>query len=332
MDRRAFISLVGGSILTVPVDAEAQPLNRNAKVGFLTSGFASLAAPGGIYHPLYQALREGFREVGYVEGQNLVIEYRFGEANQDRVVKLATELVALKPDVIVALGPDCLRAVNSLTSNIPVVTVDYEADPVAARYIASFARPGGNVTGVFLDQPELSGKWLELLKETVPKLARAAALKDSSSPMYQLKALVGAAASLAIKVEPVFVRALEDFEPAFAAAVKAHAQALVILSSPLVSRQGPRLAELAAARKLPTTSFFAEHVRTGCLMAYGPNQVEVFRRLSSQAGRILKGARAADIPSERPTKFELVINLKTAKALGLTIPQTLLLRADQVIE
>ena len=332
MDRRAFITTLTGGLLAAPLAAGAQQPGATARVGFLNSGFASLAAPSGIFGPLYQALREGLRELGYMEGQNLLIESRFGEQNPSRLVKLAAELIAWKPDVIIAPGADSLKAVRDLSANTAVVTVDYEVDPVAAGYISSFARPGANITGVFLDQPELAGKWLQLLKDVIPKLVRTAALKDFAVAADQLKALEVAATSLAITLQTVLVRGLDDFANAFTAASNGRAQGLVILSSPMISRQGSRLAGLAGARRLPTISFFAEHARTGCLMAYGPSQVEIWRRLGSQAARILKGAHPADLPSERPAKFELVINLKTAKALGLTIPPSLLQRADEVIE
>jgi putative ABC transport system substrate-binding protein len=241
-------------------------------------------------------------------------------------------LVERRVDVIVTPGPSAIDAAKSVTGTVPIVAIDFESDPVAARYAASFAKPGGNITGVFLDHAELSGKWLDLLKEAVPKLGRVAVLWDTSTPTHQLNAIKVAAKVLALKIDTLEVRRLNDFEGAFGAAAKMRAQGVVILSSPLLSRHGPELAAAAIAKRLPTISLFREHATGGCLMSYGPSLADGYRRLGSLAGRILKGAKPADLPIEQPTKFELVINLKTAKALGLTIPPSLLARADQVIE
>ena len=279
-----------------------------------------------------QALRDGLAEFGYVEKQNVAIEYRWAEERTERLAALVAELVERRVDVIVIPGPSAIDAAKSVTGTVPIVAIDFESDPVAARYAASFAKPGGNITGVFLDHAELSGKWLDLLKEAVPKLGRVAVVWDTSTPTYQLNAIKVAAKVLALKIDTLEVRRLNDFEGAFGAAAKMRAQGVVILSSPLLSRHGPELAAAAIAKRLPTISLFREHATGGCLMSYGPSLADGYRRLGSLAGRILKGAKPADLPIEQPTKFELVINLKTAKALGLTIPPSLLGRADEVIQ
>ena len=279
-----------------------------------------------------QALRDGLAEFGYVEKQNVAIEYRWAEERTERLAALVAELVERRVDVIVTPGPSAIDAAKSVTGTVPIVAIDFESDPVAARYAASFAKPGGNITGVFLDHAELGGKWLDLLKEAVPKLGRVAVVWDTSTPTYQLNAIKVAAKVLALKIDTLEVRRLNDFEGAFGAAAKMRAQGVVILSSPLLSRHGPELAAAAIAKRLPTISLFREHATGGCLMSYGPSLADGYRRLGSLAGRILKGAKPAELPIEQPTKFELVINLRTAKALGLAIPPSLLGRADQVIE
>ena len=279
-----------------------------------------------------QALRDGLAEFGYVEKQNVAIEYRWAEERTERLAALVAELVERRVDVIVIPGPSAIDAAKSVTGTVPIVAIDFESDPVAARYAASFAKPGGNITGVFLDHAELSGKWLDLLKEAVPKLGRVAVFWDTSTPTLQLNAIKVAAKVLALKIDTLEVRRPSDFEGAFGAASKIRAQGVVILSSPLLSRHGPELAAAAIAKRLPTISLFRENATGGCLMSYGPSLADGYRRLGSLAGRILKGAKPADLPIEQPTKFELVINLKTAKALGLTIPPSLLARTDQVIE
>jgi ABC-type uncharacterized transport system substrate-binding protein len=328
--RRFLLGALGA--LALPLVSEAQRTEKLPRIGFLTTGLAALSAPGGPLAHLLSEFREGLREVGYVNDQNVTIDYRYGEGDLTRVPDLVADLVRLRDDVIVAIGPFALRAAVKATERIPVVAIDFETDPVAEGFAVSLARPGRNVTGTFLDHAELSGKWLQFLKEAVPTLSRVAVVWDASTPVHQLLAIQVAAKALAIRTDTVEVRKLQDLDTAFVAAVKSRAQGVVFLSSPLVSRIGPRLADLAAARRLPTISLFRENASAGCLMAYGPTLVDGYRRLGLFAGRILKGSRPADMPIERPTRFEFVINLKTARALGLTIPPSLLARADQVIE
>ena len=310
--------------------AEAQQTVKTPQVGFLSSGPAS-ATNVGMAH-VQQALRDGLAEFAYVEGQNVAFEYRRAEEKEERLPALAADLVERRVDVIVAAGPSAIKAAKTASGAVPIVAIDFESDPVAAGFATSFARPGGNITGVFLDQAELSGKWLELLKEAVPKLGRVAVLWDAATPPHQLNAIKIAAKVLALKVDTLEVRTLPDLKSAFDSAARLRAHGVVLLSSPLISRRGTELAAYAMAKHLPTISLFRENATAGCLMSYGPSLADGYRRLGALAGRILNGAKPADLPVEQPSKFELVINLKTAKALGLTIPQSVLLRADQVIE
>jgi len=317
------------SFLLVPLVAEAQEA-KIARIGWLSGG----PSPNPTFRMAHvnQALRDGLAESGFVENQSVTIEYRRVEEKEERLPVLVAELVRHSVDVIIAPGPSAIRAAKSVTGTLPIVGIDLESDPVAAGFAASFARPGGNITGVFLDQAGLSGKWLELLKEAVPKLARVAVVWDTSTPQHQLNAIKMAAKTLALTVDTLELRGPNDLEGVFRAAARSHAQGVVILSSPLTSRRGRELAAASLAKRLPTISMFRENVTAGCLMSYGPSLADGYRHLGSLAGRILKGAKPADLPIEQPNKFDLLINLKTAKALGLTIPPSVLGRADQVIE
>jgi ABC-type uncharacterized transport system substrate-binding protein len=325
MDRRTFLAGTSAVLLAAARVAEAIE-DKPARIGVLSS------SPPPIQVHVLKVFRESLAELAYIEGQNLAIEFRFADERLDRLPNLAIELIALGVDVIIAIGPAVLKATKSATATVPIVAIDFESDPIDAGFITSLARPGRNITGTFLDQAELTGKWLQLLKEMNPKLSRAAVLWDSSTPSYQLNAIKAVAKPMALELHTLAIGGPDNLEDTFAAAFKSHAQAVVILSSPLVSRYGARLGHLAATRHLPTISMFRENVVGGCLMAYGPSLVDGWRRLGSFAGRILKGARPGELPIERPTRFEFVINLKTAKALGLTIPPVLLGRADEVIQ
>jgi putative ABC transport system substrate-binding protein len=308
--------------------ANAQQVAATPRVGYLNP-FA-LGNPRTVHN--LAIFRQRLVELGYTEGQTLTIEYRGAEGTADRLSSLAAELVSLRVDVIVVAGPVALKAARKVTGSVPIVALDLESDPVADGFASSLARPGGNVTGIFLDQPELGGKWLELLKAIVPTLSRVAVLWDASTPSHQMRAVEEASKVLGVKLQRLPIRDSGDFEAAYAAGEKGRAQGLVILTSPLMPRNAGRLAELAAAKRMPTISSFRELAMAGCLLTYGPNQDENWRRVAGFVVRILKGAKPADLPVERPERFELVINMKTAKALGLTIPQSLLNRADQVIQ
>jgi putative ABC transport system substrate-binding protein len=329
--RRVFIGTLVGSLGLIPFAARAQT-TKPAQIGFLSSGIGAFARPQGRTAYTLQVLRAALAEFGYIENQTLKIEYRYAEEKEERLPTLAAELVKYPVDVIVAPGPAVIRAAKSVTGIAPIVGLDYETDPVAAGFATNFARPSGNITGVFLDQANLSGKWLQLLQETIPKLVRVAVLWNTSTPTYQLNAIKEAAKSLALTVNTFEVRRLNDFQSVFAAAAKAHSQGLVILSSPFTSRRGTELAAASVAKQLPTISMFEENVTEGCLMSYGPSLNDGYRDLGMLTGRILKGASPADLPIQQPSRLELSVNLKTAKALGLAIPPTVLGRADRVID
>jgi putative tryptophan/tyrosine transport system substrate-binding protein len=320
VERRAVI--VGGvATLVAPNAAGAQQADKVARIGVLAVSAAA-------FSPRIEAFRRGLREHGYVEGKNIVFEYRYAEGKLDRLPDLAVELVALKVDVIVTASPPSVRAAKRATSTIPIVFAAV-GDPVATGLVKSLARPGGNVTGLSILGPELDGKRLELLKEAVTKTSRVAVLFGPESPRKELEI---AAQALGIQLVLLPVRELGDFEPAFETARKESVHALLTSPSPLLNTVRERIVELAAKNRLPAMYGSSEFVEAGGLMSYAPSYVDLFRRAAIYVDKILRGAKPADLPVEQATKFELVINLKTAKALGLTIPPSLLTRADQVIE
>jgi len=326
--RRRFIAGTALGALITPLAAGAQQArveSRPVHVGILGYGTGVLS------HPL-KAFRESLAEFGYVEGQNLVIDQRYASGRREKLPGYLADLLALRVQALIVVGPYVLKIAKSAGTDTPIVAIDLESDPVAAGFVTSLARPGGNVTGTFLDQASLSGKWLELLKDLNPKLSRIAVIWDSSTPSYQLEALTASARSITVQEETLTITTQSDFKNAFAAASRSHADAMVILSSPLVSSSGELLAKLSTTHHLPTVSMFRENVVAGCLMAYGPSLVDGWHRLGSFAGRVLKGAKPGELPIERPTTFELVVNLKTSTALGLTIPPSLLARADEIIQ
>jgi len=285
--------------------------------------------------PFLGAFRQGLRELGWVEGQNIVIDYRYAEGRFDRLPDLAAELVQLKVDIIVAVATQGVAAAKNATETIPIVMISGSADPVGLGFIASLARPGGNVTGLsFSVGPEISGKQLELLKEIVPKVRRVAILSNPATPIQPrfLREVTLAAQSLAVQLQLLEGRGPNEFDGAFAAMAKERVGALLVVADSLFIFHRTRLADLAARSRLPAAYGVREHVEAGGLMSYGPSLRDLFRRGATYVDKILKGAKPADLPVEQPTQFELVINLKTAKALGLTIPQSLLQRADEVIQ
>jgi len=281
---------------------------------------------------LNEAFKQGLGEFGYTEGRNVVVEYRHADGRPERLSQLAADLVRLNVDVLFVRGAAALAAAKHATSHIPTVAVDLESDPVAMGFVRNLAQPGGNITGVFLDLPELSGKQLQLLKEVIRPISRVAILGDPVLNAPQFQATAGAAQALAIEPQLLEVRASRDFDTALEAAGRGRAGAVLLLSSPLVFTGRVEISALAIKRRLPAVSMFVEFAEAGGVMAYGPSLREAFWRGGAYAGRILQGAKPGELPVQRPTKFELVINLKTAKALGLTIPPSLLQRADQVIE
>jgi putative ABC transport system substrate-binding protein len=325
----AIFAIVTGVLALVQL-AEAQQAAKVPRIGYLMDNLGT--APH-----LREAFRQGLRELGYVEGRNVVIEYRYAEGKYERFPALAAELVALKVDVMVAAsGTLSALAAKQATRTLPIVFA-VVADPVESGLVASLARPGGNVTGSSFLAPELVGKCLELLMQAVPGISRVAVLwqpgglgKGTEKDM--LKAAEVAARALGVRLQFVEVRGPADFDRAFSEMTRARAGALTVLTSTMFIAERRRLVDLAAKNRLPTVYQWREAVDAGGLMSYGPNMADLFRRATTYVDKILKGAKPADLPVEQPTKFERVINLKTAKALGLTIPQSLLQRADEVIE
>jgi putative ABC transport system substrate-binding protein len=311
----------------MPRISDAQRPTMVSRIGFLSS-FSTTTAP--LWN---QAFRQGLRDLGWVEGENISIEYRYAESRSDRLPDLAADLVRLKVDVIVtAVTTDALAA-QKATRAIPIVMAT-AGDPVARGLVESLARPGGNVTGLSQISQELAGKRLELLKETVPKLSRVAVLWNPQNPGSTLtwNALQHPARQLGVQLHSLEIRRSSDFDNAFEDATKARAGALALLGDPVIGSNLKRIADLAAKRRLPSIFQLSEFADSGGLMAYGPDRADLFRRAASNVDKILKGAKPRDLPIEQPTKFELVINLKTAKTLGLKIPQSILLRANRVIE
>jgi putative ABC transport system substrate-binding protein len=305
---------------------EAQQVARIPSVGILRYGTSDKTA-GSI-----GALRQGLRELGYVEGQTIALEYRFSEQKVDAMSALAADLVQLKVELLFAGGVPAIRAAIGASRTIPIVGVDLEIDPVESGFIASFARPGGNVTGLFMDQPALTGKLLELLREVAPGAGRIAVLWDSTTGQSQLRAIKAAAQALTMEVQVLEFRSPAELEAVLRQGTKGRPRALIALSSALAVSISKQVAEFGFRNHLPVISLLKRSTVDGGLMSYGPDVPHFYRRLATYVDKILKGAKPADLPVEQPTKFELVINLKAAKALGLTIPPSVLARADEVIQ
>jgi putative ABC transport system substrate-binding protein len=328
--RRSFIAAVTGSLLARPRAGKAQERAKAARIGYLATGRVSPAEG-------LDFLLQGLRDLGYTEGRSLLIEYRDAEGKIERLPALAAQLVALKVDVIVAAaGTLPALAAQRATSSIPVLFIGV-GDPVTSGLVTSLARPGGNATGTSVLATELVGKWLELLTQAVPEARRVAILwqpggLSETTDKEVLKEAAAAARMLGVHIQPVEARRPADFERAFAEMTRASMDALVVLSTSMFAGAPRRLADLAAKNRLPTAFPFRLYVDAGGLMSYGANLADLFRRTATYLDKILKGAKPGDLPVEQPSKFDLVINLKTAKALRLTIPPSLLLRADQVIE
>jgi len=327
--RRAFLGTLAGGLLAAPLAAEAQQAAKIARIGWLTNDPASNPNPP-------EAFRQGLRDLGYVEGRNLVIEYRSAEGKLERLPTLAAELVALKVDVIVTVAARHALVAKQATRTLPIVFIG-AGDPVTSGLVTSLARPGGNVTGLALLFPELVGKCLELLTQAVPRVSRVAVLWEPGAAGERtekdyLKAADVAGRALGVRLQVVEARGPADIDRAFSDMTRARAGALFVVSTPMFGSERRRLVDLAAKNRLPTVFPFRLYVDAGGLMSYGPNLADMYRRAATYVDKILKGAKPADLPVEQPTKFELVINLKTAKALGLTIPQSVLGRADDVIQ
>jgi putative ABC transport system substrate-binding protein len=272
------------------------------------------------------------RALGYIEGQSIILEYRWAEGKVEALPSLAADLVRLNVDILYATGPQAMRAAIGASRTVPIVGDNLEDDPVESGFVASIGRPGGNVTGLFLNLPDLTGKWLQLIKEVVPTTRRVAILWDATTGPFQLHAVQRAAQSAMVELRVLEVRRPTEYTHVLNATMKDRPHALVQLSSPLIRHASPVVAAFTLKNRLPAISMFRSFAEAGGLMAYGPDLPAFFGRSASYVDKVLKGAKPADLPVEQPTKFELVINLKTAKALGLTIPPSILVRADQVIE
>ncbi len=326
MNKKVFSLAFCAVLVVLCVSAEAQQAKKVPRIGFLIATSPSTNATR------IEAFRQGLHELGYVEGKNIVVEYRYAEGKADRVRELAAELVRLKVDVIVTGGATDTGAAKQATATIPIVMTQ-DNDPVGSGFVASLARPGGNITGLANVSPEVSGKRLELLKESVPKLSRVAVLGNATNPgnAQALRETEGAARALGLKLQYLEVQSLDDLETALKAAAKERSQALITLQNPVASTHRTRLVELVAKSRLPAMYYQRNFVESGGLMSYGVNTNDLARRAVIFIDKILKGAKPADLPVEQPTKFELVINLKAAKQIGLTIPPNVLARADRVI-
>jgi len=325
MRRREFIAGLGVAA-AMPFAARAQQPPKTAKVGILYPGMAAIL-PSRV-----AGLREALQAAGYREPDNIELIWRAADGDPKRIAPHAMELAERRVDVMLPVSPAGVHAALAASATIPIVALDLESDPIANGWIKSLSRPGGQVTGVFFDFPEFGKKWLELLKEVMPQLARVAVLWDPATGTVQMKAVDSAANLLNVKLEILEVRGAANLNDSILAAGRQGVDAMLMLSSPVFAANADRIAGLTLGLRLPAVSLFPEFARAGGLMAYGVDSVNTFRQGAALVAKVLRGAKPAELPSELPTKFELVINLKTAKALGLTIPPSLLLRADQVIE
>ena len=314
------------ALLAMPFALEAQQAGKVYRVGFLWD------SPS-MFPDAMEAFRRGLRDLGWIEGENIVIEYRWSEGRFDRLNDLAQELVRLKVDVIVSPSSIYTGAAKGATLTIPIVFMSH-ADPIGSGHLDNLARPGGNITGLSLMMTETNTKLLELFKEAVPGLSRVAVIFDPATPSHRpgLKAVEVAGPSLGLRIQPVAVRSSREFDSAFSAIVRERASGVLVLSTPLFIAEAQRLAELAMKHKLPSMFGPRAHVEAGGLLSFGPDRADLWRRGAIYVDKILKGAKPADLPVQQPTKFELVVNLKTAKSLGLTISPSFLVRADYVIQ
>jgi putative ABC transport system substrate-binding protein len=327
MSKKILVFALGAMLSALSFPAEPQQPKKVPQIGYLCPTLpSSLLART-------EAFRQGLKELGYIEGKNIALEYRWAEGKIDRLPDLAAELVRLKVDVIVTCGPVATRSAKEATATIPIV-MTFDSDPVGNGFVASLARPGGNITGLSTLAPELSGKQVEFLKEIVPKVSRVAVLGTSTWPgnAQLVKETELAAGAFGVKLQYLDILDPKDIETAFRAATKARADALLVLVSGVLADHRTQIANLALKSRLPVTSYRREYVEDGGLMSYSVSYTDLDRRAAVYVDKILKGAKPADLPVEQPTKFELVINLKTANQIGLTIPQSFLYRADKVIK
>ena len=325
MRRREFITLLGGAA-TWPLTARAQQIPRVPIIGYLHPGIPDLGSVA------LDAFREGLRDVGYLEGENIKIEVRWAHGKPDMLAQLAKELVQIRVDILVAAGRASIEAAIAATKDLPIVVNDLESDPVASGFVASLARPGGNLTGLFLDAPTMCGKWLQYMREIIPTVTKIGVLWDATTGTYQLEAIRAAAKTLSIDLNVMDFRDTLGMHKALENGLKQNPQAVIQLGSPLINQAGKRIAETLANSNVPGISQFRSFPAGGGLISYGPDLINMFRRNGAFIFKLLHGARPSDLPVERPTKFDLVINLRTAQALGVTIPPSMLASADEVIE
>ncbi len=327
MRRRHFIALLGGAVAARPLATHAQQTAKIPRIGFMGNSTASLETN------LVGPFRDGLRDLGYEEGRNIIIEYRWAGGKYERFPALVSELLALKVDIIVTAGTPAALAVKKATASVPVVMIAV-GDPVGTGLIASLARPGGNMTGLSSVAPELEGKRLELLREIVPKLSRIAVFWNPLNPFHTTALEQASVATLALRIDmqPLQVSASEQLEGAFASILQQRPDALLILADRVFLHNRERMMDFASNNRLPSVNAYRELVEAGGLMSFGPSYEDMHRRAAGYVDMIIKGANPGDLPVQQPTKFTLVINLKAAKALGVTIPESFLVRADDVIE
>jgi putative tryptophan/tyrosine transport system substrate-binding protein len=325
MRRREFMIFLGSAVVW-PAVARAQPTPRVPVIGFLHPAFAGLGSP------TLDALREGFRDAGYVEGETIKLEARWANGKPEMLAQLARELVQIRVDILVATGRPSIEAARAATTELPIIVSDLESDPIASGFVVSLAKPGGNLTGLFLDAPAMCGKWLQHMREIIPTLAKVAILWDATTGTYQLEAIKAAAKTMSIDIEVMEFRGTVEMEKVLENGLKQSPQAVIQLGSPLINQAAQRIAETLAKYRVPGISQFRNFPVGGGLISYGPDLTNMYRRVGPYIFKILHGARPSDLPVERPTKFELVINLRAAQALGVAIPPSVLAGADEVIE
>ena len=326
MNRRKFMALVAGAGIARPTLTRAQGAPKVPVVGFLHPGSPEAGSV------VFDALREGMREAGYVEGETIKLEARWARGKPETLRPLTQELVQGRADLLVATARPSIEAARAATREIPIVANDLESDPVASGYVANLAHPGGNLTGLFLDAPTLCSKWLQQVSDVVPNLKKIAILWDETTGTYQLDAIKTAAKAASIDLVVMEFRDNDGMAAALERGLKQDPQAIIQLGSPLVRQAGSRVAQILSARRIPGISQFRTFPDGGGLMSYGPDLIHLYRRIGVYVSKILHGARPADLPIERPTKFELVINLKAARILEVTVSNALLATADEVIE
>jgi putative ABC transport system substrate-binding protein len=326
MRRREFIALLGSAAVAWPLGARAQPTPQVPRVGFVYPGSKTVTSSR------IEAILSGLRVSGFAAPAQIELVVRTAEGDPVQITPLVTEVMATTVNVFIANGPAVLNAARSATRTTPIVAIDLETDPVASGAAATLARPGGIVTGVFLDFPNFTAKWLEMLVETSSKLSRVAVLWDPATGPVQMESIKRAGEELKLQLDIIEVQRPSDFEGALSVASQRGAGAMAILSSPLISPNVQVLADMALRNRVPAITLFPDFARAGGLLAYGPNLLNLYRLTGVVAGKILRGANPADLPIERPAKFETVLNMRTAHALGLSVPTPLLLRADEVIE